>query len=286
MKLNFLSSKNYSEQKDFGDCIVISDISPILVYDCGSEEHADRVIDMLLSNNIDKIDAVLSHNDSDHVSGLLKLKEKGYLGNVYTVCLLRHIDDLMEAIDDKRYKREKVIEKITEKYSNIADLQGHLIDIYDDNNNLISNVKDNCDIVAPDYSYMLETAARAIKSFEPDTIDGDSVINATSVCLKVKGNKTILLTGDSTFENIENHLNGLDYIQTPHHGREDQIADLINYYDNDDPIYIISDNKGDSKGGFNTDLLKYKAHKCTKDGDIKINLARVSNQKCLGVELK
>lgn len=77
MKLNFLSSKNYSEQKDFGDCIVISDISPILVYDCGSEEHADRVIDMLLSNNIDKIDAVLSHNDSDHVSGLLKLKEKG-----------------------------------------------------------------------------------------------------------------------------------------------------------------------------------------------------------------
>ena len=31
----------------------------------------------------------------------------------------------------------------------------------------------------------------------------------------------------------------MDYIQTPHHGREDQIADLINYYDNDEDVEII-----------------------------------------------
>ena len=130
-------------------------------------------------------------------------------------------------------------------------------------------------VVGPEYSYAIETIAKAINEDESDTKDGDSVMNAASVCLKVTGTKsTMLLTGDSSFANIENHLDGLDYIQLPHHGRESQMKDIIDYYDERDVevVYLISDNTGSSNGGCDLRLLNGRRKKCTRQGEFEIDL--------------
>ena len=74
-----LSSKNYpnSESINYGDCIRINTGFELVIYDCGSESHADKVIDYMNKNNFDSAKLILSHNDSDHFDGINKLlKEK------------------------------------------------------------------------------------------------------------------------------------------------------------------------------------------------------------------
>ena len=48
MKSIFLSAKNYSDpSKNNGDCILVDNGSELVVYDCGCEEHALRVLDYM-----------------------------------------------------------------------------------------------------------------------------------------------------------------------------------------------------------------------------------------------
>ncbi|MFP3155826.1 hypothetical protein LQZ18_15635 [Lachnospiraceae bacterium ZAX-1] len=49
MFVKVLSSKGYENcSKNFGDCIIIIDNeSELVVYDCGCEEHAERVIEYM-----------------------------------------------------------------------------------------------------------------------------------------------------------------------------------------------------------------------------------------------
>lgn len=276
MKVKFLSSKNYPNNDDnCGDCIIIYNDDNMIVYDCGCVEHAERVIDEMTRLNIKKIVCVLSHNDSDHFNGFIKLIEEDKVECIYTICALKHIDDIIEAINDNRHTREGTKKKILEKFDNISQLSGYLEDIYDSDNDLISSeIFSSVTIVAPEYQYAIDTIARVVKDTEPDTKDGDSVMNAASVCLKIEHNeKTMLLTGDSTFENIKSHLDGIDYIQLPHHGRESQLKDIVNYYDesNTEVTYLISDNTGNSNGGFDKRHLKYRSYKVTRsDGDFEI----------------
>ena len=77
-EIKFLSSSNYadSETINYGDCILINTGSELIIYDCGSEEHADRVIDYMTCNGFDKAKFILSHNDSDHFDGLPKLLQE------------------------------------------------------------------------------------------------------------------------------------------------------------------------------------------------------------------
>ena len=43
--LKILSSKTYNDaSKNYGDCIIIYDNDKSIVYDCGTEEHAKRVL--------------------------------------------------------------------------------------------------------------------------------------------------------------------------------------------------------------------------------------------------
>lgn len=42
----------------------------LVVFDCGCEEHADRVEEYMRNNGYDKTKVVLSHNDSDHFDGI------------------------------------------------------------------------------------------------------------------------------------------------------------------------------------------------------------------------
>lgn len=276
MKIKFLSSENCKNNtSNCGDCIIITADSQMIVYDCGCEEHANKVISEMDRLGIKKITGVLSHNDRDHFDGFMKLKDLEKLDCIYTICALKHVDDILLKINDSRYTRDSVKNKIIEIFDNIHELSGVIEDIYDSTNNLLSNdIAKGIKLVAPKYDYAIKTIARAIKNSEPDTIDGDSVMNAASVCLEIKDNSSMLLSGDSTFENIKDNLAKVNYIQLPHHGRSAQLDDILEYYDDNDenPVYLISDNTGDSNGGLDRRKLKYRQSKDTRNGDFEISL--------------
>ena len=278
MEITFLSSKNYSDPSaNNGDCIIISNNGEMLVYDCGCYEHADRVINIMKQKGINKVKCVLSHNDKDHFEGFLKLIEKDKVEKIYTVCALKHVDDILKVLNDGRRKRDATKENILEKFSNIEKLSGFLEDIYDSDKNLITDeIITGVNVVAPDYDYMVDTVAKAINNAESDTKDGDSIMNAASVCLQVESNKKLLLTGDSTYENICDLLEDLDFIQLPHHGREAQLLKItedLGY----DVTYIVSDNTGSSNGGCDVKNLKGYSYRITTDGDVKVDFNKVEN---------
>ena len=58
----------------------------------------------------------------------------------------------------------------------------------------------------------------------------------------------------------------------PHHGRADQLDEILNYYDEneEDPMYLISDNTGESNGGVATRRIKYRRYKNTHDKEFEI----------------
>ncbi len=75
----FMSSKPKAEEEakaypnpeeNYGDCILIDNGSELVIYDCGCEEHAKRVIDYMKKHHYEKAKLVLSHNDKDHFDGI------------------------------------------------------------------------------------------------------------------------------------------------------------------------------------------------------------------------
>lgn len=68
-------------------------------------------------------------------------------------------------------------------------------------------------------------------------------------------NKKLLLTGDSSFKAIEDTIKIHSAIQLPHHGKLDQAEDIFSVKDNN-TIYYVSDNTGNSNGG--SDKLREK----------------------------
>ena len=50
MEALMLSSKKYEEceNHDFGDCFICDNGHDVIIFDCGSVEHANKVIDYLL----------------------------------------------------------------------------------------------------------------------------------------------------------------------------------------------------------------------------------------------
>lgn len=45
MKVKALSSKFYEDKnKNYGDCFIIDNGSEVVIYDCGSPKHANRVL--------------------------------------------------------------------------------------------------------------------------------------------------------------------------------------------------------------------------------------------------
>ena len=71
MTVKFLSSKGYTDPgANNGDCILIDTGSELVIFDCGCEEHADRVLDYMKKRGYSKAKLVLSHNDGDHFDGI------------------------------------------------------------------------------------------------------------------------------------------------------------------------------------------------------------------------
>lgn len=298
MKAIVLSSKNYENQStNYGDCILIIHKNEMVVFDCGHEEHAKRVEAIMKKEGIIKAVGVLSHNDSDHFLGFKKLIEDEAIDYIYTICALKYVDEIKEACNDNRITRESVKRHLTEKFDNIAQLSGHIKNIYqDDSHNLIDDkIIPGVKFIGPDFAFAIEVIAKAIKTTVSDSYGDETTMNAASVCLFASSNhKTLLLTGDSIFENFENHLDDLTYIQAPHHGKRSQIEKIKNYYNenccSNPPKFIISDNTGDSNGGCKDyRLLKGFAYSKTEDGDIVIEFEQESdkkdNVKTLGIDL-
>lgn len=254
-KVIFLSSRNYNDpSKNCGDCILIDTSSELIIFDCGCEDHAKQVEDYMIDHNYSTAKIVLSHNDADHFDGIPYLVDKGLISEVYTLLLLKYKDDLLDLIDDGRRNRNSIAKSIEEIYDNIYSLSGKvtLKDIFTD-----TTVTSDIIIPGPDKDYSLNAIAKNIDSRESDHIDKETIVNAVSTQLSVTfaQNKKLLLTGDSSFKAIEDTIKTHSAIQLPHHGKLDQAEDIFSVKDNN-TIYYVSDNTGNSNGG--SDKLREK----------------------------
>lgn len=273
MKIIVLSSKKYNEKEsNFGDCILIDTGQKLIIYDCGCIEHAQYVMEYMNENGYDKVDVILSHNDTDHYKGIETLIENQKVRSITTLLLLRHIDEILDEIDDKRRTRESIKKQITGYFDNIAKLSGNnLNDSLDD-----SWILDPCiNFVGPNHDYLIEAVAKALDNSESDNIDMETIVNAISVQVEIIiNNKKVLLTGDASYAAIEDKIREYDAIQLPHHGKYEQASKMFEKNEGrEDVIYIVSDNTGNSNGG-SDELMKNamgKRIKNTKGGTVEIN---------------
>lgn len=248
MKVIFLSSQGYKDSgENKGDCILIDMNSELVIYDCGCEEHANRVIDYMDKHHYSKAKLVLSHNDADHFDGIPYLIEAGKISDVYTLLLLKYKDDLLEKINDKRITRDSLTRRISEIFANIYSLSGKVVlkDIFSD-----TFICNGISIIGPDKEYALDAVAKRIDNRQGDTIDKETIVNAVSTQVKViVGTKNLLLCGDSSYEAIKNKLSGFSLIQLPHHGKKEQADRIFEQKGSVGITYYVSDNTGNSNGG-------------------------------------
>lgn len=248
MKVIFLSSQGYKDSgENKGDCILIDTNSELVIYDCGCEEHANRVIDYMDKHHYSKAKLVLSHNDADHFDGIPYLIEAGKISDVYTLLLLKYKDDLLEKINDKRITRDSLTRRISEIFANIYSLSGKVVlkDIFSD-----TFIGNGISIIGPDKEYALDAVAKRIDNRQGDTIDKETIVNAVSTQVKViVGTKNLLLCGDSSYEAIKNKLSGFSLIQLPHHGKKEQADRIFEQKGSVGITYYVSDNTGNSNGG-------------------------------------
>ena len=248
MEVTFLSASGYTDpSKNNGDCILVDNGSELVIYDCGCEEHARRVVEYMDEHAYSKAKLVLSHNDADHFDGIPYLIDQGVLSEVYTLLLLKYKDELLDRVNDKRRTRDSIARRIAEIYDNIYSLSEQVIlkDIFTD-----TLVADGITIPGPDKEYSLDAVAKRIDSRESDDIDKETIVNAVSTQLSIAFGlgKRLLLTGDSSFAAIENSVKSHSAIQLPHHGKLDQAEQIFGCKDNS-TIYFVSDNTGATNGG-------------------------------------
>lgn len=257
MKVTFLSASGYTDpSKNNGDCILVDNGSELVIYDCGCEEHARRVVEYMDEHAYSKAKLVLTHNDADHFDGIPYLIDQGVLSEVYTLLLLKYKDELLDRVNDKRRTRDSIARRIAEIYDNIYSLSEQVIlkDIFTD-----TLVADGITIPGPDKEYSLDAVAKRIDSRESDDIDKETIVNAVSIQLSVNFGdmKKLLLTGDSSFEALKDNLKDHSAIQLPHHGKLVQAEEIFDVKDNY-TVYFVSDNTGDTNGGSDKLVEKYK----------------------------
>lgn len=269
MKVIVLAPNERKKDRDYGDCIIINDNNEVTIFDCGSDELADKVLEYLKVNNIDEVNIVLSHNDSDHFDGIPKLVESGVVKSITTLLLLKYKEKIFDKIDDGRVTIESLENHILDMYSNIAALSGNnLVNALD-----MDNISKNVKVVGPSEKYFIEAVSKQFTPTEGNTIDNSTIMNAISVQLEVSFPETkLLLTGDADLAAFDDKINNYDSIQLPHHGNPEmaqKIFDINSKRNN--VLYIVSDNKGDNING-GSDKLNKKGHRIlnTRNGTLEI----------------
>lgn len=257
MELKALS--NYDGDKDtrFGDCMLLHDDTSMIVYDCGHKKHTAAVEAFLQSKPlISQVHIVISHNDSDHTDGVCDLlnwlfDRKKYTVSIYTHQYLKHIDTILDKIDDGRRTRDSLKQALLAEFDNIKTIietaQGLGFPAVEA---LSGTSVGNCTIVGPTVDEFTDVAAKAVDKRVSDNIgEGhaeETVMNAASVQLKckLKNAETIVLCGDACPEYLHN-LDSCDIIQLPHHGQlDDAKAIFEELKDSYSKKYFISDNTG------------------------------------------
>ena len=253
-KVSFMGTEGYEGKENgwYGDCVLIYCNNNLVVYDCGSEQHANKVLEFMQANSIEEMDVILSHNDSDHFDGIPTLIDSGKVRHIFTTLLLKHVDEVLKKLDDGRRNRDSTKKRILELYDNIAQLSGaDLKDVYLDALELPEGIK----FIAPDKETMLNAVVKAIEENDIHEKDGsETLVNATSLQFGVDVNdgKCLLLLADAAVENVTCDLDVYEYIQLPHHGKlasAEAIFDKIKASDLSNIVFIVSDNTGSSNGG-------------------------------------
>ena len=290
MKVIFLSAKGYADKSaNNGDCIIVDTGTKLVIYDCGCQEHAQRVLDYMSMNGYSKCDVVLSHNDADHFDGLPHLIDAGAVSQVYTLLLLKYKTKLLKLIGDGRVTEESLVRKIKEKYDNIYSLGGtvELVDALE-LPSLCTGVK----VVGPEKDAALAAVAKFLDNREGDTIDGETIYNA--ICFQVRvtmdDGKYLLLCGDSAYAMLESNLENIPYIQLPHHGKYEIAEKIFSQKDKEfglDVKYYVSDNTGTTNGGSDTLKKKNYGHSVTYTtaGDINVSANVAAPKYVLGKSL-
>ena len=125
MTVIFMSDKGYADKTaNNGDCILVDTGSSLVIYDCGCQEHAERVLDYMKKARYTQAEFILSHNDADHFDGLPYLIEAGVISRVYTLLLLKYKKELLKLIGEGRVTEDSLTRKIQEKYDSIYSLSG------------------------------------------------------------------------------------------------------------------------------------------------------------------
>jgi len=276
MKLKALSHYDGNLDTRYGDCILLSDSTSLVVFDCGHTKHTEAVETFLQSNSlITQIHIVVSHNDSDHTSGICELL--GWLNDrsKYSVCVyshqyLKHVDTILDKIDDGRRTRESLKKALLAEFDNIKEIiETAQACGFTAKEALKGTSVGNCSIVGPTEEEFTAVAAKAVDNRVDNNIgEGhaeETVMNAASIQLKCRlDNAAItLLCGDASPTYLHN-LDSYDVIQLPHHG---QLADaqavfqeLKDSYSKD---YLISDNTGTgTTSGGSDKLVQYMKEEC------------------------
>jgi hypothetical protein len=309
MKLKALSHYNRDLDTRFGDCILVYNSISLIVFDCGHAKHAEAVETFLQSNFfIKQVHIVVSHNDSDHTSGVCGLLEwlnncGSYSVHVYSHQYLKHVDTILDKIDDGRRNRESLKEALLAEFDNIKTIiETAQTCGFPAIEALKGTSVGECTIVGPTVDEFTDVAAKAVDNRVDDYIgEGhaeETVMNAASIQLKCKLDNAgvILLCGDASPDYLHN-IDSYDIIQLPHHG---QLKDAQAIFDelrgnSYSKHYLISDNTGSgATSGGSDDLVQYmKEEKYTpamntKDGPVCIpseSIGIISTTKPQGVKL-
>lgn len=308
MKLKALSHYDGDMNTRYGDCILLYDSTSLVVYDCGHSKHAEAVEAFLQSNLlISQVHIVVSHNDSDHTDGVCGLLDWLYVRSKYTVSVyshqyLKHVDTILDKIDDGRRNRDSLKQSLLAEFDNIKTIiessQAYGFSAVEA---LSGTSVGNCTIVGPTIDEFTDVAAKAVDSRVGNNIgEGhaeETVMNAASVQLKCKldNAETILLCGDASPSYLHN-LDSYEIIQLPHHGQLDDAQAI--FEELDDPYnktYFISDNTGSGATSGGSDKLvqymkdeNYKPALNTKGGVLLIpgiGFGNVTSSKPQGVKL-
>lgn len=267
MKLKALSHYDGDTDTRFGDCIMISNSTQLIVYDCGHEKHAEAVGDFLSNNtSIKEIYIVVSHNDSDHTDGIIPLMEylssEGYEVTLYTSLYLKHASKVEKLLDDGRRNKKSICDHILEIFNNIAGViekaQEYGFSVKDASKGVTLAT---AEIVGPLEDEFVEVVATAIEEDGTGTINGETVMNAASVQLKIPldNQNILLLCGDAAPQYLKN-LDSYDIIQFPHHGQYKDGVEILDCLGDASysKKYLISDNTGSGKtSGGSAKLVAY-----------------------------
>lgn len=267
MKLKALSHYNGDTDTRFGDCIMISNSTQLIVYDCGHDNHAEAVGDFLRNNtSVKEVHIVVSHNDSDHTDGIIPLMDylasEGYETTLYTSLYLKHASEVERLLDDGRRNKKSICDHILEIFSNIAEIVEKAQEYGFSVKDAIKGVTlATAEIVGPLEDEFVEVVAKAIEEDGTGTINGETVMNAASVQLKftLDNQNKVLLCGDAAPQYLKN-LNSYDVIQFPHHGQYKDGVEILDCLGDESysKEYLISDNTGSGKtSGGSGELVDY-----------------------------